>query len=117
MRFNNCTGTSRNGHRLICRARKVLGQEAAERTLMAFFKRYDKQEVDITRLDLLVRIGVEVGFASTQEVEIVRARETLEWLALLEKIHEDSCVEVRGDRQKDVQACDAQLNGPWILSI
>jgi hypothetical protein len=76
MRFDNCTGTSLNGHRLICRTRKVLGQEAAERTLLALFKRYHEQEVDITRLDLLVRIGVEVSFARPQEVEIVGARET-----------------------------------------
>jgi hypothetical protein len=41
----------------------------------------------------------------------------MEWLALFEKIREESCVEVRGDRQKDVQAYDAQLYGPWILSI
>lgn len=47
-------------------------------------------------------VGGLPRFVVQGKVEIVGARETQEWLALLEKIREDSCVEVRGDKQKDV---------------
>jgi predicted DsbA family dithiol-disulfide isomerase len=63
------TGPSRNGHRLIRYAQTHGGERAQNDTMLGLWKRYYEQEVDITRLDVLVEVGVEAGLGSADEIK------------------------------------------------
>lgn len=63
------TGSSRNGHRLIRYAQSHGGEKAQNDTMLGLWKRYYEQEVDITRLEVLMEAGVEAGLGTAEEIK------------------------------------------------
>jgi len=67
-KFGGKTGPSRNGHRLVYYAQTHGGEAAQNSVMLALWRRYFEQEIDITTLETLVNIGVESGLGSKEEI-------------------------------------------------
>lgn len=67
--MNGATGISRNGHRLVYYAQHHGGEEAQNAVMLGLWRRYYEQAIDITKLDVLVEVGVEAGLGSTSEIK------------------------------------------------
>lgn len=67
--FDGNTGISRNGHRLVYYGQTHGGEEAQNAVMLGLWRRYYEQAVDITRLDVLVEVGVEAGLGSAEEIK------------------------------------------------
>lgn len=68
-KFGGNTGQSRNGHRLIHYAKTHGGEEAQNKAMLGLWHRYFEQEIDITRLDVLVETGVEAGLGKAEDLK------------------------------------------------
>ena len=68
-KFGGMTGDSRNGHRLVHYAQQHGGEDAQNKAMLGLWRRYFEQEVDITKLDVLVETGVEAGLGTEAEVK------------------------------------------------
>lgn len=71
-KFGGNSGQSRNGHRLVKYAQThsgTSGEEAQNKTMLGLWRRYFEQEIDITRLDVLVEAGVEAGLGQEDEIK------------------------------------------------
>ncbi|RMZ77566.1 hypothetical protein DV737_g4295, partial [Chaetothyriales sp. CBS 132003] len=67
-KYGGMTGPSRNGHRLVHYAQTHGGEEGQNAVMLALWRRYFEQEVDITTLDTLVAAGVEAGLGTADDV-------------------------------------------------
>ena len=68
-KFGGMTGDSRNGHRLVHYAQQHGGEDAQNKAMLGLWRRYFEQEVDITKLDVLVETGVEAGLGTEADVK------------------------------------------------
>ena len=71
-KFGGNSGQSRNGHRLVKYAQThsgSSGEDAQNKTMLGLWRRYFEQEVDITRLDVLVETGVEAGLGQEEDIK------------------------------------------------
>lgn len=86
--FGGNTGISRNGHRLVYYGQTHGGEEGQNAVMLGLWKRYYEQEVDITKLDVLVEVGVEAGLGSAEEIKeyLESGRDGVE----VDKLAEDS---------------------------
>ena len=70
-KFGGNSGQSRNGHRLVRYAQThsgSSGEEAQNKTMLGLWRRYFEEEVDITKLEVLVETGVEAGLGGEEEI-------------------------------------------------
>ena len=67
-KFGGNSGQSRNGHRLVRYAQDHGGESAQNKTMLGLWRRYFEEEVDITRLHVLVETGVEAGLGEEEEI-------------------------------------------------
>lgn len=66
--FGGNTGISRNGHRLVYYGQNHGGEQGQNDVMLGLWKRYYEREVDITKLDVLVEVGVEAGLGTAEEI-------------------------------------------------
>lgn len=67
-KFGGMTGPSRNGHRLVHWAQNHGGEKAQNEVMLALWRRYFEQEVDITTLEALVEVGLEAKLGTKEEI-------------------------------------------------